>query len=574
MAAHDHNHGQTTRWGYLTARWGKRMTIVTASLSLAVTPVVVHHSAHPSAGSAAVAAPSGFSGATWGDPKVDQTGANSTGTNDPALDSGSLYTIENAIGARDVWQRQDSGKQQITGKGVTVALLDSGTAAVPGLSSAGKLTHGPDLSIEGNGVLTNQDTFGHGTHLAGIIAARDVAVPTGKAINSLSPSVQLGVAPDAGLLSLKLATTDGSTDVSQVIAALNWVTEHQTAQDGSPVRVVNLAFGTNSIQPYLLDPLAAAAENAWRHGLVVVVSGGNEGNDAGRLTNPAIDPYVIAVGASDSNHTVTGWTRPSVASFSNGGTATRHVDLLAPGTSIASLRDPGSFIDANHPEGLVSGDTSGRLFRGSGTSQAAAVVSGSVALLLQAYPNLTPDQVKATLLATARPVAADAIYAGAGQINISAALNAVGKAGSGTTWKGIGGQSAVATVQTYPVSTGQGSLDAARGDSVLVDPDGQPLVGEVDVQGNPWIASAWWAASSTLTSWSAGTWMGATWTGDDWAASADGLLSARWSSARWSSARWSSAAWESARWSSARWSSARWSSARWSSARWSADDWG
>src|SRR5439155_23045999 len=108
----------------------------------------------------------------------------------------------------------------------------------------------------------------------------------------------LGVAPDARLLSMKLATTDGSTDVSQIIAALNWVTEHQVSADGSRVRVVNLSFGTDSLQAYQLDPLAAAAENAWRHGLVVVVSGGNEGPSAGRLTDPAIDPYVLAVGAS------------------------------------------------------------------------------------------------------------------------------------------------------------------------------------------------------------------------------------------------------------------------------------
>ena len=91
---------------------------------------------------------------------------------------------------------------------------------------------------------------------------------------------QLGVAPDAQLLALKLATTDGSTDVSQVIAALDWVVQHRN-DNGMNVRVVNLSFGTGSLQPYQVDPLAAAAENAWRHGLVVVVSGGNDGPDAG-----------------------------------------------------------------------------------------------------------------------------------------------------------------------------------------------------------------------------------------------------------------------------------------------------
>ena len=217
------------------------------------------------------------------------------GKNSAAADPGSLYTVENAIKARSVWLSKDSAGRQITGQGVIVALLDSGTASVAGLDRPGKTTFGPDLSIEGNGVLTQQDSFGHGTHMAGIIAARDAAVLTAKTIPTLSPTVQLGVAPDAKLLAMKLATTDGSTDVSQVIAALDWVTEHRTSADGSRVRVVNLSFGTASLQSYQLDPLAAAAENAWRHGLVVVVSGGNGGAAAGRLTDPAMDPYVLAV---------------------------------------------------------------------------------------------------------------------------------------------------------------------------------------------------------------------------------------------------------------------------------------
>jgi serine protease AprX len=510
-----------------------------------------------------------FNDARWGDDAADKLARGSQGKNNAVADPGSLYTLEKAIGARTVWQQRDSANRQITGQGVTVALLDSGTADVSGLDSPGKLTFGPDLSIEANGVLTDLDTFGHGTHMAGIIAGRDAAQLTSKNIANLDPSVQLGVAPDASLLSLKLATTDGSTDVSQVIAALNWVTEHQSNSDGSRVRVVNLSFGTDSLQPYQLDPLAAAAENAWHHGLVVVVSGGNEGLDAGRLTDPAIDPYVIAVGASDSQDTVAGWNNPTVASFSSGGTAQRHVDLLAPGTSVVSLRSPGSFIDVNHPEGLVAGDTTGRLFRGSGTSQAAAVVSGAAALLLQAYPDLTPDQVKAAMVATATRVAASPVYAGAGQLNVAAALAAVRTVSLLKNSNEVAGR----YVQNFPVSTGQGSLDAARGGDSLVDADGVPLAGEVDVQGNPWDAAAWWAASSGLNSWVGGDWMGVTWTGADWDSSADGLESARWSSARWSSARWSSARWSSARWSSEDWDSARWSSARWSSARWSSARW-
>ena len=137
-----------------------------------------------------------------------------------------------------------------------------------------------------------------------------------------------------------------------------------------------------------------------------------------------MDPYVLAVGASDGKDSPAGWAYPNVASFSSSGNATRHVDLVAPGT-LARRRcaTRARTSTATFPQGLVPGDTSGRLFRGSGTSQAAAVTSGAVALLLQAYPNLTPDQVKYVLTQTATPVMdSTALTAGAGQLNVAAAM--------------------------------------------------------------------------------------------------------------------------------------------------------
>ena len=526
-----------TRYGACgwTTRWGQRAGIAVVTTVVGLSPMMLGASAASAAPPPMTGNGFGVSGA-WGDPVAD-TVARVKGRNFVAADPGSLYTVESAIGARKVWTKRDSAGRQLTGQGVSVAVLDSGTAAVPGLSGAGKLTYGPDLSVESNGVLADQDTFGHGTFMAGIIAAHDGGALTAKTIARLDPSVQLGIAPDAGLVSLKLANTDGSSDVSQIIAALNWVTEHQSAPNGNRIRVINLSFGTDSIQPYQLDPLAAAAENAWHHGVVVVVSGGNEGQHAGRLTDPAMDPYVLAVGASDANDSLTGWATPMPAAFSNSGTAQRHVDLLAPGTSLVSLRDPGSFIDVNHPEGRVAGDTSGRLFRGSGTSQAAAVVSGAAALLLQANPDLTPDQVKAALMNTATPVLASPIYAGAGQLDIAAAVAAVKLGDVPLTDAAL----SPPVTQHYPVSTGQGSLDAARGGSGLTDTDGQPITGETDAQGQPWNPATWWAAASQATSWTGGTWLGTTWTGDHWSTSTDGYT--RWSTAHWTAARWSDEDW-------------------------------
>jgi serine protease AprX len=500
-------------------------------------------------------------GAQWGDRKADKA-ALKLGKRVDSLDPGSLFTLTHAVGARYAWTQKDGAGRAITGQGVTVAVLDSGVQGVPGLDEPGQIVRGPDLSLEANSdEALPYDTFGHGTHMAGIIAASDpVAVdPKSGAPRSNDPAVQLGVAPDAQLLALKLATTDGSTDVSQVIAALDWVAQHRT-DNGMDVRVVNLSFGTESVQPYQIDPLAAAAEHAWRNGLVVVVSGGNDGEDAGSLSNPAIDPYVIAVGASDPNGTATGWASPSVAEFSSRGTDARHVDLVAPGRSVASLRAPGSFVDVEHPEGLVEGDTSGRLFRGSGTSQAAAVVSGAAALVLQANPTLTPDQVKDVLVGTARPLAGEPVVdAGAGQLDVAAAVDAARKVKVDAKHP--------AAVQTWQPATGLGSLDAARGGSHLVDPEtGDVLAGEVDVLGTPWDPTAWAQASAAGTAWDGGLWMRARWSGDAW--TSDGWARARWSDTAWNRARWSDASWDRARWSRARWSDASWERARWSNGSW------
>ena len=162
------------------------------------------------------------------------------------------------------------------------------------------------------------------------------------------------------------------TDVSQVLAAIDWVVQHR--QDhGLNIRVLNLAFGTDGAQDYRLDPLAFAVEVAWRKGIAVVVAAGNGGAAAGRLNNPAYDPFVIAVGAVDGNGTST-MADDVVPSWSSSGDGVRNPDLVAPGKSLVSLRVPGSHIDRTFGATARVGKT--RFFRGTGTSQAAAFVSG------------------------------------------------------------------------------------------------------------------------------------------------------------------------------------------------------
>ena len=287
---------------------------------------------------------------------------------------------------------------------------------------------------------------------------------------------------------------------------------------------------------------------------MVVGSPGNDGPTAVSLTDPAVDPYVIAVGASDPKSR--SWAGSSPASRRTAAGARRRGTLtwLAPGRSVASLRDPGSFIDVNHPEGLVAGDTTGRLFRGSGTSQAAAVVSGAAALLLQGYPKLTPDQVKAALTSTATPIAgASALDAGAGELNIAAALKAAATIGAST--------------QTWPVERVRApwsSLAAAPTWSTRTP--GRCCRARSTCWARRWQPAAWSAASAAGRAWSGGLWLGVRWSGDGWAGA--NWKSSAWSGARWSGARWSDASWDGARWSGARWSDAAWAGARWSDRGW------
>jgi serine protease AprX len=462
----------------------------------------------------------------------------------PMLYEGSLYRVVQRVGASYAWT------QGLTGQGIDIALIDSGVAPVDGLTYPGKVINGPDLSFESQADnLRHLDTNGHGTHLAGIIAGRGDAV-TEVALAHADHEV-IGVAPDARIVSLKVADSQGAVDVTQVIAAIDWVVQHRN-DNGMNIRVLNLAYGTDGLQDYQIDPLAYAVEQAWEAGIVVVVAAGNDGLGSA-LRNPATDPFVITVGASHGQNMK---SQNPIAEFSSCGTEDRHVDVLAPGRSIVSLRTPGSAADTHHPEAVVAG----QLFLGSGTSQASAVTSGAVALLLQQRPDLTPDQVKALLMTTAETNRKlDPICAGAGEVDLFSAL-----------W-----ETTPNVVQSFASSTGTGSLEAARGTHHVYD-EGVELSGEQDIFGNSFDTTDWAAAAEIGQSWSGGTWSGASWSGASWSGaswSGASWSGASWSGASWSGASWSSKSWSGASWSGASWSGASWSGASWSGASWSGNNW-
>jgi serine protease AprX len=396
------------------------------------------------------------------------------------------------------------------GSGVTVAVLDTGIT--PSDDFGSRLLASVDLSGDHDGI----DNYGHGTHMAGIIGSD----------GSLSHGDYRGVAPGAGLVSVKVAGWDGSTDVSVVIAGLEWVVAHE-AEYG--IRVLNLSFGTDGAQSYLIDPLDYAVEQVWKSGVFVVVSAGNRGPTDGSINKPGDDPFVVTVGAMYGQETFKRGDDVVMGFSSRGPTqdGLSKPDLVAPGVSIASDRSIGSIVDQLHPEARVGSCC----IKGTGTSQATAIVSGVAALMFQADPAMTPDVAKQTLLSTANPYLANRPGAGAGLVDATSATSA----------------SADGQFDGNPAngdltpSDGTGSLEASRGSMHVyadMDGDGVPelVQGDVDVSGNTWDANSWDANSWDANSWDAETWGGTAWTANTWDSNS-------WDANSWDGYQWASSSW-------------------------------
>jgi len=421
-----------------------------------------------------------------------------------------------------------------TGAGVTVAVLDTGLNRHPDLG--GRVAARVDLTPDGDG----SDRYGHGAHMAGILAG-DGAASEGR---------YRGVAPAARVLPVKVAGWNGATDPSAVVGGLEWVLAHR-ARYG--IRVVNLSYGTDSSQSAAVDPLNHAVERLWRAGVVVVVSAGNGGSGA-RTDKPGDEDEVVAVGAADTR----GTSSPAddlVAPFSSRGPTHDGLakpDLLAPGISIVSHRAPGSLADAGRPAARVGE----RYFKGTGTSQAAAMVSGVVALMLQANPAMGPDEVKAALVGTANPALRGREGAGAGLVDVRAAV-AAAKAGAFRSQEANGGASS---------ASGLGSIDASRGSfkpytDLDGDGRGEQVSGEIDVLGNPWVARSWASRAWTTSTWAGSPWSPLTAVAGGWGAPSG--PAARWAgmgadASTWSQRRWGDAGIDPGAWTQRRWGSSLW----------------
>jgi serine protease AprX len=323
----------------------------------------------------------------------------------------------------------------LTGKGIGVAIIDSGITAWhddlyltrPKSPRADpRVVHFRDFTgPESSHVWTSDqpsDDYGHGTHVAGIIAGNGFD----------SDGARTGMAPGVNLIGLKALDANGQGYISDVIAAIDYAI---ALKDAYNVRIINLSVASGVFESYKTAPLARAAKRAVDAGIVVIASAGNLGTNeagepqAGGITCPGNAPWVLTVGAA--SHQGTRFRSDDiVAAFSSRGPTwidrAAKPDILAPGVGIESLSDPQSTLYSRYSDYLLDGtrQTSYKPYLSlTGTSMSAPVVAGAVALMLEANPDLTPNAVKAILEYTAegRP-GVSFLAQGAGMLNVLGAV--------------------------------------------------------------------------------------------------------------------------------------------------------
>src|SRR6266699_603848 len=352
------------------------------------------------------------------------------------------------------------GAQGFNGTGVTVAVLDTGLPPAwvqyAQTNSMGLVAYSADGS-------PFQDLSGHGSHVTTVIA---------NPIHSANGQPH-GIAPGVRLVSVKAFDANGTSNYTTVLNGLNWIFANRAAYN---IRVLNVSFAAKPHSFYWNDPIDQAVMKLWQAGVVVIASAGNWGPAAQTIGVPGNTPYIITGGAMTDNYAPSNPLSWRLTSFSSTGPTFEGFvkpEILAPGGHIIGLMDPTTALLAQlHPtfQMPVAG-----LYIMSGTSQAAAVVSGSVALMLQANPSLTPDTVKCRLMASARPavdannlLAYSIFQQGAGEIN---AYDAVYSQGMGCANAGLN----IAADLAGTAHFGGPAHQAPDGTYYIVDQNGLPI---------------------------------------------------------------------------------------------------
>jgi serine protease AprX len=342
------------------------------------------------------------------------------------------------VGADYVWE------QGVTGKGVTIALVDSGMAAFNPLR---RNTSRQNRLLAWKDFVQNRpnpmDPNGHGTHIASIM------------VNSVKDANRSynGMAPDANLVVVRVLNKEGRGSYETVIKGIQWVVDHKDIYD---IKIMNLSITGEVVAPYWADPLNQAVTRAWAEGITVITCAGNGGPDPLTVSIPGNNPYVITVGAFTDAYTPRDWTDDYLTEFSSAGPtmdAFIKPDVIAPGAHMVGMMSNASYISRQHEANWLPGT---QYYEMAGTSQAAAVVAGIIALMYEENPDLTPDQVKYRLMITSMPMiegGVDPQYAranysvfqqGAGRVNAPDAVLAANIEGSANfgldIWKDLSGE--------------------------------------------------------------------------------------------------------------------------------------
>ena len=390
-----------------------------------------------------------------------------------------------------------------------IAVVDSGV-------QAGRLDFGGRVikSVTMTGLLPNSagDGRGHGTFVAGIAAG--------------SKSGYAGVAPTAPIVSIDVMDDNGMALTSDVIAAADWILANKRTYN---IKVANFSLQSTLAGSFMYDPLNKAVEKLWFNGVVVVAAAGNYGVDGLPTTvayAPGNDPFVITVGASDTNGTGYTSADDTVAPWSAFGYTLdgfSKPDIGAPGRQLIGPVPSLSTMALEAPNRVTA---PGYMWM-SGTSFSAPVVSGAAALILAKNPTWTPDKVKGALMLSARPTAAG-MGLGVGEVNAKGAFDVTNPPNPNLA------------LNQFVGSDGTGGVT---------------------------FDSASWANNATANaSWNQASWNQASWNQASWA-------NASWNQASWAAASWANASWSSASWNNASWAAASWAAASWNAASWAAASW-
>ena len=314
-----------------------------------------------------------------------------------------------AIGADYIWE------QGITGDGVTIAIVDSGMSIFHAL----KRDTNKDVRLLAWKDFVNRrknpiDPNGHGTHLASIMVNSHKG--DDKSYN--------GIAPDADLVVVRVLDKQGRSNYETVIKGIQWVIRNREEYN---IKILNLSLTGKVVAPYWADPLNQAVTKAWSKGITVITCAGNQGPDPMTVSVPGNNPYVITVGAFTDAYTPKDWSDDYLAEFSSAGPtqdAFIKPDLIAPGAHMVGLMGNKTYISQNHEANRI-GET--KYYEMAGTSQAAAAVSGIVALMYQQNPDLTPDEVKYRLMITSMPMIEGGVDPAAARANYSAFQQGAGR---------------------------------------------------------------------------------------------------------------------------------------------------